>query len=92
MCGNPAYTLFPVSGLKVVPGLIETYSHHKPTDQGLIGRRMIKEDSLTAFKENVQRSCDLVLGLGERKNSESVADYLHFCRWTYCNINAPIMI
>ena len=67
MCGNPAYTLFPVSGLKLVPGLIETYSHHKPTDQGLIGRRMIKEDSLTAFKEKVQRSCDLVLGLGEEK-------------------------
>ena len=90
MCGNPAYTLFPVSGLKL-PGLIETYSHHTPTYQGLIGRRMIKEDSLTAFKEKVQRSCDLVLGLGETKNSESVAAYLHFCRWKYCNINAPIM-
>ena len=67
MCGNPAYTLFPVSGLKLVPGLIETYSHHTSTDC-----RMIKEDSLTAFKEKVQRSCDLVVGLGERKNSESV--------------------
>ena len=91
MCGNPAYTLFPVSGLKLVPGIIETYSHHTPADRGLIGRWMIKEDSLTAFKDKVQRSCDLVLGLGGRNNSESVADYLHFCRWTYCNINSPIM-
>ena len=39
---------------------------------------MVKKDSLTAFLEKVQRSCDLVLGLGERKNSESVAAYLHF--------------
>ena len=91
MCGNPAYTLFPVSGLKLVPGIIETYSHHTPADRGLIGRWMIKEDSLTAFKEKVQRSCALVLGLGERKSSESVAAYLNFCRWTYCNINSPIM-